>query len=158
MHFGKSFRISISTGFGRSAPRSSVCFARMLFPTTPTGFGTSRTPSPTKVRNHIMPIFFPHPLGDGQGEGKKTMPHFVRLGTSRTPSPTINRDVSTSFLGVLRKDAVPYNEPGRRGRRPLQWTGTSAPRSSVCFARTPSPTMNRDVEDAVPYNETVLSL
>jgi len=138
VHFGKSFRISISTGFGTSAPRSSVCFARMLFPTTPTGFGTSaprssvcfaRTPSPTKVRNHIMPIFFPHPLGDGQGEGKKTMPHFVRLGTSRTPSPTMNRDVSTSFLGVLRKDAVPYNEPGRQhlvprcasqGRRPLQ--------------------------------------
>ena len=40
------------------------------------------------------------------------MPHFVRLGTSGTPSPTKNqlvllkRDVSTSFLGVLRKDAI----------------------------------------------------
>ena len=96
----------------------------------------------------IEPVF-PRPLGEGQGEGIKLIPHFVQTGTS-----------APRGLGVLRKDAVPYKsrrvlqgchftqifQSGRRGRRPLhknrsRMSRTPSPtKYSACFARTPSPT------------------
>jgi len=62
--------------------------------------GTSGAPSPTKM---------PSPDGRGLGWGQKIDVSFCS-----------ERDVSTSYLGVLRKDAVPYKIPSP-SRRGLGW-------------------------------------